>query len=96
MTSSLGLHPAARRQRHRRIIAPQTAGVDVKGTLQIAAVGGFPPFEATIWIFRASSWRNPIGHARRLGRDSHHDAAGASHECWAATNIPGGTLGAHP
>ena len=27
MASSLGLHPAARRQRHRRIIAPQTAGV---------------------------------------------------------------------
>ena len=30
MASSLGLQPAARRQRHRRIIAPQTAGVDVK------------------------------------------------------------------
>ena len=33
MASSLGLHPAARRQRHRRIIAPQTAGVDVNQSL---------------------------------------------------------------
>ena len=30
MASSLGLHPAVRRHRHRRTIAPQTAGVDVK------------------------------------------------------------------
>jgi hypothetical protein len=32
MASSLGLHPAARRLRHRRFIAPQTAGVDVERT----------------------------------------------------------------
>ena len=31
MASSLGLHPAARRHRHRRIVGPQTAGVDVLG-----------------------------------------------------------------
>ena len=35
MASSLGLHPAARR--HRRIVAPQTAGVDVKRPLRIAS-----------------------------------------------------------
>ena len=29
MASSLGLHPAARRHRHRRIVGPQTAGVDL-------------------------------------------------------------------
>ena len=32
MASSLGLHPAARRHRHRRIVGPQTAGVDVERT----------------------------------------------------------------
>ena len=37
MASSMGLHPAARRQRHRRMIAPQTAGVDVLRTYQTAA-----------------------------------------------------------
>ena len=35
MASSLGLHPAARRHRHRRIIAPQTAGVDVDRSFRI-------------------------------------------------------------
>ena len=38
MASSLGLHPAARRHRHRRTIAPQTAGVDVERSLKIAVV----------------------------------------------------------
>ncbi len=37
-TTSLGLDPAARGH-HRRIIAPQTAGVDVKRSLRIAAGG---------------------------------------------------------
>jgi hypothetical protein len=35
MASSLGLHPAARRLRHRRFIAPQTAGVDVERTSRV-------------------------------------------------------------
>ena len=38
MASSLGLHPAARRHRHRRIVGPQTAGVDVNRSLRIATV----------------------------------------------------------
>ena len=37
MASSLGLHPAARR--HRRIVAPQTAGVDVNRPSPIARAG---------------------------------------------------------
>jgi len=53
MASSLGLHPAARRHRHRRIVGPQTAGVDVELPFRTAtAVGSRAPIPRMAWSRR--------------------------------------------